>query len=463
MEQLTLRKVSISNIKGIEWIEFEVGGLTIIRGPNGVGKSSILDAMRTVIEGGHDPALIRQGEKKGEVVFTLSDGTTITKTITPRGQTTVVKTSDGQVVPAPMTFVNALASGFAFDPLAFVFAPHKERADYLTKVAPIAITADNVVSAVENRRYVAEVAKVLAAKVYDIPALNAVRKRVYDDRSGTNKTIRTLEGTIDTLRKTLPANWKPEGNAEMVISEAQTALDAAKGTLLDICHRRDVAVVEADRVKDRELADADAAEAAEIDAIRQKYTAIRKQYAATFQEYRDTVYHSLDSEIEEAEARQREAQEKYTVAVEQARHFQKQAETAAALSQYRKDLNEANNEAEMYSEVIKAIDAAKENALRKSPIPGMSVVDGEVMYKPDHLEEPIPFDNLNRQMQYKLSLQVAAQGAGNLGLMVVDNTEAMDSENWLEFKQACVESGFQVLAARVDDISNLDIESLTSA
>ena len=459
---MQLARVEITNIKGVEYQEFAAGALTVLRGPNGVGKSSVLDAIRTVFEGGHSPELIRQGAKKGEVVLTLDDGTTITKSITTKGQTTTVKTAEGAVVPAPATFIQQLAKGFAFDPLAFVHAPHKERADYLSKLMPIEIRREQIVAAVENRKVAPQIEKFLTAPVYDIAKLTEQRKRIYEDRQGTNRSVKMLEGTIDTLRKQLPDNWEPTATPESVLEEPRMKAEAARGVLLDVQHKRDSRIVEMDKANDADGAAIDKWEAEEIERIRGEAHQKRSTLSVAYKAIRHEAYHAFDAELEQAQEAVTAAESALAVAQERAKTFEAQAQASAAIKQYRKDLNDAIAEADTYTAAIEAIDAAKEAALKTSPIPGLSVVDGEVMYQPEGFNEPIPFDQVNTQLQYRIALKIAAMGAGTLGLMVLDNTEAMDENNWSEFKAAVVDSGFQIIAARVDNIAELDVEPISA-
>ena len=52
---LRIESVEIKNIKGIASATFGLGTLTVIRGANGTGKTSILDSIATIFDGGHDP------------------------------------------------------------------------------------------------------------------------------------------------------------------------------------------------------------------------------------------------------------------------------------------------------------------------------------------------------------------------------------------------------------------------
>ena len=60
--------VRISNILGIEEIEFAPGGFTEVSGGNGAGKTSVLEAIRAALRGGNDATLLRNGADRGEIV-----------------------------------------------------------------------------------------------------------------------------------------------------------------------------------------------------------------------------------------------------------------------------------------------------------------------------------------------------------------------------------------------------------
>jgi hypothetical protein len=455
-----LKSVDITNIRGIEHAQFRAGAITAVRGPNGSGKSSLLAGVKDPFEGGHDPSMIRQGAKKGEIRLTLDDGTTIEKTITPKSATTVVKNAAGEVIPAPATYIATLAKGFAFDPLAFVAASHKERADYLSKVMPVAITRLQIVASCDQKRMAPLVARLITGEQFDIGSLNLLRKRIYDDRAAVNKSIKIQEGGIDALRKTLPGDWKPEGDADTVAREALDALEEKTEKLRTIKGLRDKTVAEFDKFLASELTEVSNWEASEIDRIRVEGANRRTVIHAEGKTERHRIEHSLDAEMESAHEAVTVASAQVSVAREKARHFAQQAQAAATIAQYQQDLKGAMGEEDVYTAAIEAIDAAKKKALRSMPIPGLSTQDGEVMYQPEGMEAPIPFDAVNTQRQYELALRIAAQGAGELGLMVIDNTEALDTQHWEDFKAACVASGFQVIAARVDDAQELDIEPI---
>ena len=75
---MKVTSISIENVMGVERLAFAPGVLTLVEGRNGAGKTSILEAVRSALRGGHDPSLLRAGAERGSVRLVVEDGTVIT-------------------------------------------------------------------------------------------------------------------------------------------------------------------------------------------------------------------------------------------------------------------------------------------------------------------------------------------------------------------------------------------------
>lgn len=110
------------------------------------------------------------------VSILLSNGTSITKRITAKRSELTVCTADGSLVPKPATFVQQLASGFAFDPLAFLEADKKKRAQYLLEAMPITFQPEEVAASGGGH----------PASVLNIETFEQYRAGVYERRRQAN-------------------------------------------------------------------------------------------------------------------------------------------------------------------------------------------------------------------------------------------------------------------------------------
>lgn len=414
---MKIQSVAITNLKGIASLRFEVGALTVIAGENGVGKTSILDALRTVFEGGHDPALVRNGADKGSIVIDLSTGHQITKTITAKSYTLKVASPDGSIVPAPAKFVERLAAGFAYDPLAFLDAPPKKRLEYLLSAMPLYWTAEEIEAAGGGR----------PAGQLDIEGLDAYRAGVYERRRVVNAQIKEFDGTVAALSGSLPEAVDGMAQARVVELREKWAAIQDEG-------RERAAVIaqwEADEMRQiREEMEA------RMNDVRTLAAKQKAEIASEIAALAETVSHDLG---------EAEAIAKLAVQAEQ---------TRANIETFRARSKALVSEQLALAAQLEAIDSIKKRKLDSAAIPGVETRDGEIRYN------GVPLDHVNTQQQYFLAFQLAALKAGELGFMICDHGEAIVGENWAEFCDAAKASGYQVIVARAEHGGPLKIEAI---
>lgn len=109
------------------------------------------------------------------------------------------------------------------------------------------------------------------------------------------------------------------------------------------------------------------------------------------------------------------------------------------------ELADLQKDAERQSESLTAIDAYKMERLSNLPIPGLTVVDGEIQ------RDGVPFDRLNTAQQVEVAVEVAKLRAGALGIICVDGLELLDSKTFDAFRERALESGLQLFVSRVSD------------
>lgn len=437
---MRIASVEISNVKGIRSAAFPLGSVTVIRGANGTGKTSILDAISAVFAGGHDPDLIRQGADKAVVVLTLDDGTTIRKVITPKNSTLDITTAQGLKVTKPAAWVAQLASGFQFDPIAFLEADTKKRTQFLLEAMPISFTPVEL-KTITGADF---------ARPIDLDAFAALRQGVYDKRRDANVVQRDIAATLNTLRENLPegddqdwpgivathrqkqADLRSELKNVTDIIELQlrerraeygAGAEAASNIVRETCM---AAIREAERVRDAALATIRESTHASMEAASAEAAAAIAEQTSEINAELQTV----SAELATAEERQK-AQAKADGLRKQIAEYGKRSEGKIL-------------EAQLCDDQLKALDALKVAKLSESGIPGLEIVNGAIQV------DGIPLDSLNTQRQYVVAFQVATLKGGDLGFLVCDRAESLVGADWDAFKAAAAESGYQVVFARAE-------------
>jgi DNA repair exonuclease SbcCD ATPase subunit len=422
---MQITHINIENIRGIESLEIKPGALTVVSGSNGAGKSSVIAAIQTTFEGGHDASLIRKGAKKGTVELVLSDGTTITRTITPKSSTLDVKTKDGDTKKAPASYVSQLASGIALDPIRLLTAKPKERGAFLLATSNVSFQPAEIAAAI--------------GQDYDInltiEGMDKLRKSIYEQRTALNIRKKEADATASALRQSLPADMDKDWGSELTAVESELLDRSNELSRIEAEAKQELAKAEHEINEDFRL---------KVKALEEARDEQIRTLMFEYQNQKDTATRELAAEVAALTGRKSEAKAK---AAEQQRAATLKAQVDAQIQRYR----ELDKESDKLTKAMEKLDALKSAKLAEDGIEGMEIVDGEIYV------DGIPFDALNTARRYELAFAIAARGAGTLPLMICDQAEVFDSETWAEFKAAATASGMQIIAARVDD-GDLNVE-----
>lgn len=431
---MQIAHLKISNILGISELEFDAGQFNEISGRNGQGKTSVLEAIKSVVQGGHDATLLRNGADKGEVVLVLDDNTEIRKRITPKSSPVdVVK--DGAKVSRPADAIKALIDSLSVNPVEFLTARKQDRVKVLLEAMPIQVDAEKLTA-------ISGVPVKATEGVHGLHVIELVRKQVYDDRTGTNRAVKEKDATINQLRLAMPdAPAGVDGSEDELraqVAEADAALEAEKErirTKLDGIKSDNQTKIDAIRAKAQADIDAiKAAAVAEVEAIQAAEREIESkaglQREKTIQKHTDAV-----APLNQAIA---------SIVANRGAHA-KREQALETIKQMEKELEDLTLDAAAQTKALADIDAYKSELLASLPIPGVEVIDGEVF------RGGVPFDRLNTAQQVDVAVEIAKLRAGDLGVCCVDGLELLDSAAFEAFRKRAIESGLQLFVSRVSD------------
>ena len=222
---MRVSKIKIRNILGIEDLEFSPGAVTTISGANSTGKTSVLEALKSVILGGHDATLLRHGANHGEVVLVLDDGTEIKKSVDEDESKLSVKDAKLGRLGAPKSFVDGLVKAQAFNPLQILDMDHKSRLDLLVSLIPKSEETDQQIQELIEKSSFSDSEKYSFLHMQPMRSLEAIRKRLYDERTGANRMAKDKRSTVEELSKTLPSKDELErdlkAEAESLLTECE--------------------------------------------------------------------------------------------------------------------------------------------------------------------------------------------------------------------------------------------------
>lgn len=431
---MKIQHIRISNILGITELELSPGGtLTEIAGDNGLGKTSVLEAIKAALTGGHDATLLRDGAEKGEIVLVLDDGVQLHKTVTAF-KSTLDLVKDGKKIPRPSDTIKGLTDLMSVNPVDFLIAPKKDRVKVLLEAMPIEVDAEKL-SAISRIPVTAQ------AGLHGLALIELVRNQVYEDRTGSNRAVKEKEATINQLTIAMPEvpggadgdenQLQKDLDAGRTARDAETSRIDAKLTSLradsatKVQQAKDQAQTEIDAINATKQASIDAERAALADT-EGKAGRVRQKAIDAFTTMAQPINATLEAIRTDRNA------------------FAKREATKATIEQMESELEGLRGDAEIQSQAIEAIDQYKSDLLDSLPIPGLEVKDGELF------RNGLAFDRLNTAQQVDIAIEIAKLRAGDLAVCCVDRFECLSPATLQEFKKRAEQSDLQLFVTRVE-------------
>ena len=406
---MKILKLILKNVLGHELLEFEAGKFNQITGANGTGKTSIIEAIKSTLQGGHDATLKRNGAKTGEVVIVLDDNMIITKQIGEESSNTTI-TQNGSKVSQPMTRIASFRDILGLNPAAFLTADDKQRMQMLLETVPTSVSAAQLREAT-GIQHITEDANGNALEV-----VQRYRKQVYEERRDVNRDVRQLQTTINQLQESLI-------NVEEVESET---LESLTNQIQELNNKRADALKKIADEKEQRIAQ-----------INQEYNQQVQELTAEFEE-RVTPLQQRSSALQ---AIQKQATIQQT--------------TRDNIKQMQVNLERAGVIAINKEEALDRIDALYQGLLDGMPIEGMTLQEGKIYL------DGVPFERINtaRKVQFALKLAVLRAKGNPLKLICMDGMELLSTETYIAFVSAAKQvDDIQFFVTRVSD-GQLTIEN----
>lgn len=440
---MRVKQIRIHNILGIDDLDIRPGAVTKITGKNGTGKTSILEALKSLIDGGHDASLIRKGADSGEVVIVLDDGSEFRRSVTDKGAYLSGKDADGKPIKKAKQVIESLLDALSANPVAFLTAPAAKRAAWLLEAMPINVT-DEALSTAAGRR-------VTGDGLNGLEAIERTRRMLYEERTAVNRAEKEKRATAEQLRASLPAVTPADLPA--TAADAHDRLRAIDAELATAKHEaREAADEEIKRVTDESAKDI-AAIQAEIHKLSLQAAARERERDAEIARIQSVARGLLEQTLAEKQAERTVAAAEVARLEQLADEHARAENTRGIIDQMTAEADQRKRESEELSAGLERIQALRNKLLENLPIKGLEIRDGEIFV------DGIAFDRLNTAKRVQIALKVAKLRAGECPLVLVDNLECLDSQTFAAFESAAAKLGMQFVVTRVSDEPKLQVET----
>lgn len=449
----------MTNFRGIQNLELKPNAVTAIRGGNGMGKTSVIAAFRSLAIGGSEPDAVMVGEEEATIhwVLELMEGDcggayppgryTVTRTIRLDGYSLTVKNPKGVKIPKEKAFVEACLPKLAYDPIAFDKLSDEARAEALKSILMVSIKAVDIRKAagLVNLGAIAEeefADGVAAIEKFD----GTLETQAKELRAG----IKMLDGTIKNFEQTLEGKSVDDVAADLERAKMAhgSAVSAVDNALKRLVQERDESIKNAS-IAARETTKADndwyngeLAKLNEALKLRQK-TCIETLSAV---ESAAHTRFTADSESELTPLRNEVATATANITTLEARAAEAQKLIGAReeLERWKTDKTTKAEDLERITVARDQLDKLKNKTLAKMTLPGMTIKKGRLFVG------EVLSSLVNTAARIMKWFEIASMYANDGQLILCDDMQSLEAENLKVVEDAIRANGLQLIATFVD-------------
>ena len=410
-------RAEVQNVLGIRLAEVRFdaeGGLTVVGGANGAGKSSLLDAIRWALDGERPRGkeMLRHDAEKGVVALELAgEVVEVRRSVTAAGTYLKASGASGAEIKRPQAVLDALVGQFGIDPTGFLLLSGEEQARRVQEVLGL-----------------------------DFADLDAQRKVIAEDRTVANRRVRDAEGEL----KGLPA---PAAGAPTEVRSASALLEEIR------CAEQVEAQANTYEAQINAERDRNAALKRDIAQLEERLVALREQQATVVARGKELVQ-ALQLARRNADALLDEHRDSIRLRAQLEDIERLNAEVAKA--QRRAEAEErrsrARVEAARCEERLASVDAERAARIAAAPVtvPGIDIREGAVYYQGRPLAEASDGERL------RAAFEIASAGAPNLRVMFLRHGALLDARNRKAIAEMARQRGYTVIL-EVVGTSGIDV------
>lgn len=451
---LKLSLIYVRNILGIDELEIKAKDINIISGKNGQGKTSLIKSLLTVLKGGNEAKLIRNGASEGEVVLEFDDGTVFQKYLSGKGKLNI-STTDGKIAK-PQKFIDDLIDILSVNPIDFINADKKSRVNILLESLPMKVSKEELEKAIGD---IPEIS--IDASGHALDAITKLHKAIYDQRTGTNRIYKDKIKAAEQLQESLIDIDMPD-NIEDELSELrnikQLMEDKRQQYFAEFEKEKSDRILESEKLYHSALREA----TEELEIAKRLFAEREKEISLKLLNEKREAEQVFTQKKEEKQAA---FTEKYDPIAERITGLESNLKMSAVvrvtkdnINQYLDDASLYEKESEKLTSALNNLNELKANLLSKMPVKGLEIRDGELFWN------GVPFDdglNTAKQMEIAVKIGLLRQKTSDLKMICVDGIERLDSDNQAVLERLLTDNGIQAFLTKVAD-TPLNIETKTA-
>ena len=476
---MKISKIKIKNLFGIT--EQALDGKSIeISGANGVGKTSILDAIRYALTNSSDrDYIVKNGENEGEILIETDTGLSINrKKRTNSSDYKSIKQNEKEV-NSPETFLKDIFTPLQLNPVEFCSMSKQEQnriildlIDFKWDLNWIKEQFGEIPEGINYEQNILQVLNDIQAD--DSPYFKA--------RQDINRDIRNNQAFIQDIAEGLPINYDAKKWNEFNLTEKLKELMIKKEENAKIEQAKEYIENYDNKIKGYE-AQRQINIAAEEKNIQLEKESLQKEIVALEEKIKadkekllnlsktledkkkivDLEYENKVTALDESISRAKEFADKEPTDISTLQTECDTAETMKSylneynrMKDYEKKIDELRIESDEYTRKIELARTLPGQILQESTIPikGLTVKDGIPLI------DGLPISNLSEGQKFDLCIDVALSRKSNLKLLLIDGIEKMSKDNQDIIYKKCKDNGIQFISTKTTNNNELIIREL---
>ena len=472
-------KIKIRNLYGIK--EYDGDGSSVeLRGTNGAGKTSVIDAIRLALTNKSNRDLIvRNGETEGEILIETDNGLRINRKIrTDKSDYKSVK-KDGHEVGSPEALLRDIFTPLQLNPVEFMSWDAKKQNAAILDMIEYPWDMNKI------KGWFGEIPSWVNYEQNILSVLNDIQSEngeYFQNRQDINRDIRNKRAFIEEIAAAIPENYDVERWEKASTGEIYQKIERIRKENEEIQKAKILLAGRDNKVRKYE-ADREIQKAAlntefgnrktqidkDISRLQEQIRALETErdgleekladkLAVVEQEYKANIA-QYDAEVEAySEYRGKEPQDVSSLVkeVEEMERMKSHINEYRRMQGLQQDVEILSDNSQHLTRLIEKARFLPGEILAecKIPIKGLSIKDGVPLIN------GLPISNLSDGEKLDLCIDVAIQKPNGLQLILIDGVEKLSKGLRDALYRKCQAKGLQFIATRTTDDDAFTVVSL---
>lgn len=203
---MKIKAIKINNFLGVDEFNYNPKNITILEGPKGSGKSSVLEAIETAVSNNRRRTeVVKHGAEEGTLFIEMDNGLEINRKVRSEKADYLKLSQQGKGIKSTESELRKFLSGDIFRPLDFINMKPSEQTTIILNMIKMDYSDEEI-----NKWFGKDVLSNINTSKHLLQILKDIEVKFYSERQEINREIKVLESQVRGIEKSLPDNYDGE-------------------------------------------------------------------------------------------------------------------------------------------------------------------------------------------------------------------------------------------------------------